>query len=424
MKLSTFGQRFSGESGIVQLMDDLGKALAGDEPKIMLGGGNPAAIPAMQGIYRQRMIDILTNEGEFEATLGNYAPPAGDVAFCRALASLLRQSYGWDIGPENIALTNGSQTSFFYLFNLLAGTMPDGSHRKILLPLAPEYIGYADVGLSPDLFISYRPEIAYLDDVLFKYHIDLEHVQVTDEIGAICFSRPTNPTGNVLTDAEVNHLSRLARQHDIPLIIDNAYGAPFPSILFSDVTPQWDDHIILCMSLSKLGLPGARTGIVIAQPEIIEAIANLNAIFSLAPGNTGAAMALDMVRNGDIIKLSESVIRPTYRQKAEQTLAWIRQEMPDIPCRVHKPEGAFFVWLWFEDLPIPSAELYQRLKERNVIVVPGHYFFPGLQEPWAHSQQCLRVSYAPDPEVVQAGIRIIAEEARHAYTQPSSISSH
>ena len=37
-----------------------------------------------------------------------------------AVASLLRRRYGWDIGPDNIALTSGSQTSFFYLFNLIS----------------------------------------------------------------------------------------------------------------------------------------------------------------------------------------------------------------------------------------------------------------------------------------------------------------
>ena len=43
------------------------------------------------------------------------------------------------------------------------------------------------------------------------------------------FLRPTNPTGNVLDDDEVDHLRQLACDHNIPLIVDNAYGAPFPT---------------------------------------------------------------------------------------------------------------------------------------------------------------------------------------------------
>lgn len=93
---------------------------------------------------------------------------------------------------KNISLTNGSQSGFFYLFNLLAGKQPDGSHKKVLLPIAPEYIGYGDAGIDEDIFISYHPEIELLDNGLFKYHVDFEQLTVDDSVAAICASRPTN----------------------------------------------------------------------------------------------------------------------------------------------------------------------------------------------------------------------------------------
>ncbi len=420
MQLSTFGQKFTAHSGILQLMDDLGHALASGPDMIMLGGGNPAAIPAIQSALRQHMYDMLQDEESFERMVGNYGPPQGDKAFAGALADLLHRTYGWDIGPQNIALTNGSQTAFFYLFNLLAGTFPDGSHKRILLPIAPEYIGYADVGLVDDLFVAQKPEIEHRDDRMFKYRVDFGALTVGDDIAAICVSRPTNPTGNVLTDDEVAHLSSLARAHDIPFLIDNAYGAPFPSILFTAAQPMWDDHIILCLSLSKLGLPGTRTGIIVARADIIRAISSLNAVLSLAPGNTGAALMLDWVRNGDIIRLSQNIIQPFYQRKAEQAVAWMRAALdarPGIPCHIHQPEGAFFLWLWFPDLPITSAELYERLKRRRVIVVPGHHFFPGLRADWRHKYECIRVNYAGDENTVRQGIAIIAEEVQKAYVE-------
>lgn len=415
MQLSNFGRNFTGESGIVQLMDDLGAALAGDQPKLMLGGGNPAAIPAVQAALRQRMHDMLADGESFERMVGSYGPPEGDRAFAVALADLLRRTYGWDVGPKNIALTNGSQTAFFYLFNLFAGEFPGGIRRRILLPLAPEYIGYADVGLVDDLFIANKPDIQHLDNSLFKYRVDFDTLAVGDSVGAICVSRPTNPTGNVLTDEEIGRLSHVASSHGIPFIIDNAYGLPFPNILFADARPTWDDHIVLCMSLSKLGLPGVRTGIIVANEQVTRAITAMNAVFSLAPGSTGAALALDWVRSGDIIRLGQEVIRPFYQQKAAQALAWVGEALQSAPYHIHKPEGAFFLWLWFPDLPISSAELYVRLKQRNVIVVPGHYFFPGLTAPWRHKWECIRVNYAMDEATVSGGIRIIGEEVKRAF---------
>jgi len=51
-------------------------------------------------------------------------------------------------------------------------------------------------------------------------------------------------------------------------VIDNAYGLPCPGIIFSEATPLWNSNIILCMSLSKLGLPGSRCDIVIAAEKV------------------------------------------------------------------------------------------------------------------------------------------------------------
>ncbi len=408
MNYSEFGEKFARECGILQLMDDLGNALADGADKIMLGGGNPSRIPQVETCLRQRMAAMLDDGDTFERLVGNYAAPGGDLPFRRAVADLLRREFGWEISAANVALTNGSQTAFFYLFNLFAGRMPNGTRRKVLLPLTPEYIGYTDVGLSEEMFVSYRPEIEQLDDLLFKYRVDFDALQVTDEIGAICVSRPTNPTGNVLSDEEIDRLHAMAKQADIPLIIDNAYGPPFPGILFTDVRPKWDEHIVFCLSLSKLGLPGARTGIVVASEPIVSALAGANAVLSLAPGNFGAFMALDLMRSGDVIRLSREVIRPHYHRKAMAALDAIRAEMAGLNIRVHKPEGAFFLWLWFEGLPISSQQLYERLKQRGVLVVPGHYFFPGLSDPWRHREECLRMNYAPDDDAVRRGIRLIA----------------
>ncbi len=372
MQFSKFGEKFNQYSGITQLMDDLNDGLR-TPGAIMLGGGNPAAIPAMLDYFRQASEEMLAS-GELVAALANYDGPQGKDAFVKALAQLFRETYGWDISEKNISLTNGSQSGFFYLFNLLAGQQPDGSHKKVLLPIAPEYIGYGDAGIDEDIFVSYHPEIELLDNGLFKYHVDFEQLKVDDSVAAICASRPTNPTGNVLTDEEVRKLDKLARENNIPLIIDNAYGLPFPNIIFEDVEPFWNENTILCMSLSKLGLPGLRCGIVIASEEITQALTNMNGIISLAPGSVGPALANHIIGKGDLLKLSSEVIKPFYKQKSQRAVDLLQEAITDERFRIHKPEGAIFLWLWFDELPITTMELYQRLKARGVLIVPGEYF--------------------------------------------------
>ncbi|MCG3722369.1 valine--pyruvate transaminase [Vibrio cincinnatiensis] len=415
MEFSKFGEKFNQYSGITQLMDDLNDGLR-TPGAIMLGGGNPAAIPAMLDYFHQTSATMLTN-GELLSALTNYDGPQGKDKFIRSLAKLLKKTYGWAISEKNISLTNGSQSGFFYLFNLFAGQQPDGTHKKILLPLAPEYIGYGDAGIDEDIFISYRPEITTLAEGMFKYHIDFEQLKVDDSIAAICASRPTNPTGNVLTDDEIRQLDQLAQENGIPLIIDNAYGVPFPNIIFTDVEPFWNENTILCMSLSKLGLPGVRCGIIIASEAITQALTNMNGIISLAPGSLGPAIAHHMIEHGDLLRLSQEVIQPFYQQKSQRAVELLRQAITDPRFRIHKPEGAIFLWLWFDELPIPTLELYQRLKARGVLIVPGEYFFIGQQQEWQHAHQCLRMNYVQEDQAMQKGIAIIAEEIERAYQQ-------
>ncbi|WP_135382200.1 valine--pyruvate transaminase [Vibrio tasmaniensis] len=415
MQFSKFGEKFNRYSGITRLMDDLNDGLR-TPGAIMLGGGNPAAIPAMLDYFNQASADMLAS-GELIAALANYDGPQGKDSFIKSLAGMLKETYGWDISEKNISLTNGSQSGFFYLFNLLAGQQPDGSHKKILLPIAPEYIGYGDAGIDDDIFISYHPEIELLENRQFKYHVDFEQLKVDDSVAAICASRPTNPTGNVLTDEEVRKLDKLARENNIPLLIDNAYGLPFPNIIFEDVEPFWNENTILCMSLSKLGLPGVRCGIVIASEEVTQALTNMNGIISLAPNSVGPAIANHMIEKGDLLRLSSEVIKPFYKDKSLRAVELLQEAIDDPRFRIHKPEGAIFLWLWFDELPLTTMELYDRLKARGVLIVPGEYFFIGQEDEWDHAHQCLRMNYVQDDEMMQKGIAIIAEEVKKAYSE-------
>ncbi len=416
MQFSEFSTKFSHQAGILQLMDDLGEAINSDRNYCMLGGGNPAHIAAMEQYFRSEMQALLKDENRFETTVGDYDSPLGNVRFRQALARWLQDTFDWPVELHNIAITNGSQSTFGAIFNLFAGEFADGRIRRVLLPLAPEYIGYSDVGLSQHpLFKTYKPVIELLDEGMFKYRVDFEHLQVDDEIGAICVSRPTNPTGNVLTDNEIDHLRKLANLAEIPFIIDGAYGLPFPDILFTEAKPVWDSNIVLCMSLSKLGLPGVRTGIVIADKPLIDLLGSSNAIFNLAPGRFGPALMTRSIESGELLKICQQQIKPFYQSRSQWAIRKIHELMPDLPVRIHVAEGAIFLWLWFENLPISSEQLYQRLKKRGVLVIAGHHFFPGMEENWQHMHECIRITYATEQQQVERGLDIIANELRQIY---------
>ncbi|MEK9648272.1 MAG: aminotransferase class I/II-fold pyridoxal phosphate-dependent enzyme, partial [Gammaproteobacteria bacterium] len=95
---------------------------------------------------------------------------------------------------------------------------------------------------------------------------------------------------------------------------------PFPNIIFEEVTPHWNNNTILLLSLSKLGLPGVRTGFIVANEEIIHAYANANTILNLACGNVGPAIAGKLFEDREVSRIGREMIMPFYRDKAMRAM--------------------------------------------------------------------------------------------------------
>jgi valine--pyruvate aminotransferase len=197
LKLSSFGEKFASESGIVGLMDDLGNALRENPSMIMMGGGNPGRLPAMEAVFQRRLDAVMRDEQQRHRLFGRYQSPQGDHDFRACVAEFLSARCGSQLDAGNIAISNGSQPAFFTLFNMLAGETEGGGRRSIHLPLTPEYLGYADCGLTEGFFTATRPEIELLGDHLFKYRVDFRRLELDGGTAALCVSlRQSGPATN------------------------------------------------------------------------------------------------------------------------------------------------------------------------------------------------------------------------------------
>ncbi|MEE4277838.1 MAG: valine--pyruvate transaminase [Halieaceae bacterium] len=415
MRLSAFGDKFAASSGISALMDDLGAALEENPSLLFMGGGNPGRVAGAEAFFSERIQEILADDRRRHQLFGVYQSPLGDRAFREELASYLSRRTGWSIGRDNIAVANGSQTAFFVLANLFAGAASAGAARRIHLPLSPEYVGYADIGLGENFFTATRPRVERLAGGRFRYHVDFDALAIDDSAAALCLSRPSNPTGNVVSVETLERLAGHAGAQDIPFIIDAAYGQPFPGLMYADSGSYWDENCVLMLSLSKLGLPGVRTGIVIASEEITGAFARANTVISLASASVGPQLLRGTLADGRLDTLCRESLGPFYARRRELALRCIDSRRGELPVRVHAADGAFFLWLWCEGLPIDSRELYERLKSRGVIVLPGNDFFIGTGDDWTHRRECLRLSYAGDEATIERGLSILMDELGRVY---------
>lgn len=416
--LTQIGAQMSNLTGVRAIMKDIVETLqagAGQE-FINLSAGNPLILPAVEQLWRDCTAELLASS-EYGDVVCRYGSSQGYAPLIEAIAKDFNKRYGLNLSDRNILITPGSQSLYFYAANAFGGLTNDGQLKEIVLPLSPDYTGYGGVCLVPEALKAYKPTLD-IDTTAhrFKYRPDFSQLSITPTTGCVIFSRPCNPTGNVLSDDEVRKIAALATPHNVPVLIDSAYAPPFPALNFTPMTPVFGENILHCMSLSKAGLPGERIGVAIGHESIIQVLECFQTNLCIHPSRYGQAIAAFAINSGALPHIAAEVIRPFYQQKFGVLENTLEQAMPkNLPWFLHRGEGAIFAWLWLRDLPITDWEFYQKLKQVGVIVVPGSTFFPGLQAEWQHKHQCLRISLTGSDQEIVTGMQRLAEVTEQVY---------
>jgi valine--pyruvate aminotransferase len=405
-------------TGVRAIMKDINETLRANAGQQLtnLSAGNPLILPEVEQLWRDCTAQLLDSP-DYGEVVCRYGSSQGYAPLIEAIIKDFNQRYGLSLNERNILVTPGSQSLYFFAANAFGGYTTSGTLKQIVLPLSPDYTGYGGVCLVPEALIAYKPALD-IDAVAhkFKYRPDFSKLSITEKTGCVIFSRPCNPTGNVLTDDEVKKIAALAAPYDVPVLIDSAYGPPFPAMNFTQMTPIFGKNIIHCMSLSKAGLPGERIGIAIGDEQIIQVLECFQTNACIHASRYGQAIAARAINSGALAEISTQVIRPFYQNKFTVLESTLNEAMPkDLPWFLHRGEGAIFAWLWLQDLPITDWELYQELKQVGVIVVPGSTFFPGLEEEWEHKQQCVRISLTGSDEEIAMGMQRLAKVVQQVY---------
>ncbi|MBE9008339.1 valine--pyruvate transaminase [Fortiea sp. LEGE XX443] len=416
--LTKIGAQMSNLTGVRAIMKDIIETLQASQGQelINLSAGNPLILPQVEQLWRDATGELLASS-EYGEVVCRYGSSQGYAPLIEAIANDFNKRYGLSLTSNNILITPGSQTLYFYAANAFGGYASNGELRQIVLPLSPDYTGYGGVCLFPEALVAYKPTLDIdASNHKFKYRPDFSQLSVTDKTGCIIFSRPCNPTGNVLTEDEVNKIAALGASYNVPVLIDSAYAPPFPALNFTEMKPVFGDNIIHCMSLSKAGLPGERIGIAIGDEKLIQVLECFQTNMCIHPSRYGQAIASRAINSGSLVQIAEQVIRPFYQQKFAVLENTLNAAMPkDLPWFLHRGEGAIFAWLWLKDLPITDWEFYQELKKVGVILVPGSTFFPGLKEEWQHKHECLRISLTGSDDEIVAGMQLLAQAAEQIY---------
>jgi len=416
--LSHFGTQMSQLTGVRAIMKDIIETLrqAGEREFINLSAGNPVIIPEVEQLWRDCTAELLASS-EYGEVVCRYGSSQGYEPLIEAIVKDFNHRYGLNLTDRNILITPGSQSLYFYAANAFGGYTTEGKLKEIVLPLSPEYTGYGGVSLFKEALVAYQPTLD-IDEAShrFKYRPDFNQLAINEQTGCVILSRPCNPTGNVISEQELNKITELAAPYNVPVILDAAYAPPYPALNFTEMTPQFGGNLLHCLSLSKAGLPGERIGVAIGDPELIQVLESFQTNLCIHSPRYGQAIAARAIASGQLGDIAETVIRPHYQQKFTVLEETLDANMPkDIPWFLHRGEGAIFSWLWLKNLPISDWDLYQELKKEDVIIVPGSSFFPGLRQEWQHKQQCIRISLTATNEEIATAMRRLASVVEKVY---------
>ncbi|MDE5076539.1 MAG: valine--pyruvate transaminase [Trichodesmium sp. St5_bin2_1] len=410
--LSQFGKTMSRLTGVRAIMADIIATLRGGKGQKFLdfSSGNPLVLPEVEKLWRDCTTRLLATP-EYGKVVGRYGSSQGYKPFIDAVVNDFNSRYGLNLSDRNVLITPGSQSIYFYAANAFGGYTEEQTLKKIVLPLSPDYTGYGGVSLVPEAVVAYKPTLEIdTEGHRFKYCPDFSQLVIDENTGCVIFSRPCNPTGNVISVDEVKKIAHQAAVYDVPVFVDAAYAPPYPGLNFVEMEPVFGVNIVHCMSLSKAGLPGERIGIAIGDERIIDVLQGFQTNMCIHSPHYGQAIATDAINSGALAKISTQVIRPFYQNKFSILQSTLEKALPkNFLWFLHRFEGGIFAWLWLKDLPMTDWALYQNLKKVGVIVVPGSSFFPGLREEWSHKQQCIRISLTAADEDIKEGIERLAK---------------
>lgn len=218
-----------------------------------------------------------------------------------------------------------------------------------------------------------------------------EAVDGRTRILAVC--NPNNPTGTILSEAEMAAIVEVAARHGCWLLADEVYrGAERDG---RETATFWGryDRVIVTAGLSKAyGLPGLRIGWVVAPPALAAELWGRRDYLTIGPGALSDVLARHALTAGVRARLlarTRSILNANY-PVLEQWVARRREAFHLVPPRAGAIGYVRYAW------PVNSTRLVEELRDRHsVLIVPGDHF--GMDG-------YLRIGFGNEPEDLHQGL--------------------
>ena len=310
-----------------------------------------------------------------EEGFNRYTVTQGIPELNEKIQAMLKARYGYE--PDSTLVTCGVSGGLVLALLCLVNPgdevlLPDPYFimYKVLVQLCQGETRYYD--LYPD----------------FKLRGEELEKQITERTKVILLNTPANPTGAVLSPAELRTVAEIARRHGLYVICDEIYDRFVYLDRFHSISEYYPERLILLGGFSKTyGMPGWRMGYAAGPGEVLERMMVLQQFTyvcapSMAQKAVLQAMDLDM---GPYIE--------AYRRKRNLVYDALKDSFHTV-----RPEGSFYI---FPELPrgVTGQGFVKQALGHKVLAVPGSAF--------SRKDTHFRVSFAAPEDKLERGCEIL-----------------
>jgi arginine:pyruvate transaminase len=295
-----------------------------------------------------------------------YAHGQGEPQTLEAIAKHLTARSGLPVTADQVLYTAGTQNG---LCTALLTLVQTGDEVLVPDPYYATYEGLVAASGATFVPVATRPED--------NFHVTAQAIEraITRRTKVLLLNTPSNPTGAVLTQKEVDEIGEVCERHDLWIICDEVYADMTFDVPFCSPfdRPHLRHRTLAVSSISKShALPGFRAGWVASHPDVTPRLV-LVAEAMLFGSQPFIEDALTVALNEKHPEVDQ--LRVAFRERAE-TLIKVFEGSKSITARM--PEGGMFVMLDVRRTKLTGEEFAWRLlREENVTVMPGESFGNG-----------------------------------------------
>lgn len=326
-----------------------------------------------------------------EASIANnhshYAPSNGTPGLRKAAADFLAEKYGQKYDPSEILITNGVTES---IYDFLTAALNPGDVVLVPTPIFPLYIGDA---------LSMGATVEQIDTSDDDFKLTPDKLQAAldkygDRVKALVMNYPTNPTGVMYSQDELDALADVVRDKPVFVLCDEIYSELNYDQPHASMEKTLHDQVVLMNGVSKAwAMTGYRIGVVAAPKPILDQLAKIHQAITTTEPTPMQDAAEEALGNG----MNDAEPMKKEFQKRRDVLY---EGLTKLGFECVKPKGAFYI---FAKIPAGLEQddtkfIYDLAEKRHVAVIAGSFFAKG-------GAGYIRLSYATSMDQIKEGLK-------------------